>query len=189
MKKTTTTNAHLKCYSHVIISCSAYKQGYSKTSPPGVSMRRRAVLLKSQPVLQERDGWRARGKWIPNARTPSRRSRPRTPRSCTAARTPTSRAPTAEPATRLLNPYQCYLSTRPDVVQWPKWERIRCDLFWVWRRVKLVNAKKNCVSVMRLFATLWMVWIGASSINVSVVLVTVRAELCGNGKLPRSHCG
>lgn len=34
-----------------------------------------------------------------------------------------------------------------------------------------------------------MVWIGASSINVSVVLVDVRAELCGNGELPRSHCG
>lgn len=34
-----------------------------------------------------------------------------------------------------------------------------------------------------------MVWIGASSINVSVVLVAVRTELRGNGKLPRSHCG
>lgn len=116
-KKTRTTNAHLKCYSHVIISCSAYKQGYSKTSPPAVSMRRRTGCTFKKLTRPVRKGRTASTWEVDSERTHPLPLLPTPHLSLLQRRAHSSRAPTAETATLLSNPYQCYLSTRPDVVQ------------------------------------------------------------------------
>lgn len=95
-----------------------------------------------------------------------------------------SRAPTAVRATRLNRTRTWHPSTRPDVVQWPSGNDavicFECDVtecnLWTLH---------NCVEcTMRLFATLWMVWTAASSINVSLCFDT--CWLCGNGKFVRT---
>lgn len=109
MKKTT-TNAHLKCYSHVIISCSAYKQGYSKTSPPGRIDASTGCTFKKL-TRPARKGRTASTWEVDSERTHPLPLLPTPHLSLLQRRARSSRAPTAEPATRLSNPYQCYLST------------------------------------------------------------------------------